>query len=603
MIPRHVVQRGRYTAVLTRVFCAALTVALVGCGGQSTSSNASAPPAPAATPAPPGEGPYPLQPITVVPTFPQVAIDGATGSIPLNSSASYGWNVLIALNWPASTAPNTRGVADATKGFGTAGTPAWVTMRSKVELYPGNASATVPPHGVTLDASGKPNNGPDYGYGDPPQYAYAAPIPACPGQPPVTNPALIVLDETTQINNNQTYSGAAPATDPTGFNSKPQLIRYALKMSQPIFTRSVLGQYWYSGKGSPLAAAENNYIAALAKGTSPDPNPPYVNLAPADGDDPNQAGIEIKSAWRPLSPAEMTSGRFLTATVRYYEQPAPRGTSCYREAVWGLVGMHVISFSRSAPWVIWNTFEQADNILTADGRPTEDVDGNRIITGLGTPTTPALSSDPSQLAPTVTATGDYCVSPGSRLYFRENPFYGTLPSGGNICVNTRWSEPEPVFIGANKAAHQAIADYLQKQGQGSSPLMFYKLVGSQGVPVNAPDTGKFSTPTSYQSANAVIETDYSLGNFTGDLVNGVPSNVVSVGGKTVDYVNTTLFPFQSLRFNFTSMKMGGCAGCHGFAAQVGQGFSFALGNNVVAPERTEAFLLRSNPGRVYFPAR
>jgi hypothetical protein len=261
--------------------------------------------------------------------------------------------------------------------------------------------------------------------------------------------------------------------------------------------------------------------------------------------------------------------------------------------------MHVISFSISAPWVIWTTFEQADNILTADGKPTEDVNGVRLINA-GLPTTPMLSSNPNVVNPTVTASGDYCVSPGSRLYFRENPNYGTLPSGGNICVNTRWSQPEQTFINANVEAHKAISDYVAKQGQGSSPLMYYKLVGAQGVPVNGPDTGIFGTPTSYQSANATIETDYSLGNFTGNLVNGVPSNVLLNGGTPAPYVNTRLLPFQSNRLDFGNLKMGGCAGCHAFAARIGQDFSFALGNNVTAPERTDAFAT-VNRQRTYFP--
>lgn len=593
MILAPIVRRRGMTRSVRDASVAILTVAVIACG-QSTAPPA-APPA-----ALPGEGPFPLPPITVSAKLPQVVIDGATGQIPLNASASYGWNALIALNWPASTAANTRGVPDSAKGFGMNGTPSWVTMRSKVEVYPGNAAAAVPPHGVQLDSSGKPINGPDYGYGRPPQYLYAAGnLSPCAGQSPVTNPALIVLDETTQIGNNQTFAGAAPATDPRGFNTKPQLIRYALKMSQPIFERSVGGQYWYATDGSPLSIAQANYAQAV--GTKADPKPPFVNLAPVGDPDPQKAGIEIKSAWRPLSSTEMASGRFITAMVRYYEQPG--GVSCYREAVWGLVGMHVISFSASAPWVIWNTFEQADNILTADGRPTEDVNGNRIITGLGAPTTPVLSSNPEVVNPTVTATGDYCVSPGSRLYFRENPNYGTLPSGGNICVNTRWHAPEPVFVNANAVAHQTIAAYLQKQGQGSSPLMYYKLVGSQGVPVNAPETGKFSTTTSYYSANATIETDYSLGNFTGNLVNGVPSNVLLNGKTPAQYVNTRLLPFQSLRFDFSNLKMGGCAGCHAFGALVGQDFSFALGNNVTAPENTDAFAT-ANPLRTgYFSGR
>jgi hypothetical protein len=546
--------------------------------------------------------PIPPPPIVVAAEIPVVS---QQVSQPLDAAASYAWSTLIALHWPASTAANTRGVPDTSRYFGDPGTPVWITMRSKVEVYPGNGSATIAPHGIVLDPdTHQPKNDPDDVYGNPPQYLYKpGALPPCQGQAAVPSPALIVLDETTQINNNQTFAGAAPATDPRRFNSKPQLIRYAVKMNGPIFARAVNGGYWYAGDGSPLDAAQDNYTAALSGGTTANPAMPYVNLASTDPKaDPRLSGIEIKSAWRPLSEREARSGRFLTAMVRYYEQPDGKA-SCYREAVWGLVGMHLISFPVEAPWVIWATFEQADNILTADGRPTEDVNGKRLI-DFPTPTTPMLSSNPDIVNPTVTAKGDYCASPGSRLYFQENPNYGTLPSGGNICVNTRWSSPEPIFINANVEAHGAIASYLKAHGQNSSPLMFYKLVGAQGVPVDFSERndGAFSTFTSYQSANAVIETDYSLGNFSGNLRNGVPSNVLLKPNTPEPYVNTRLLPFQSTGLDLGKKKMGGCAGCHGFAAQMGNDLSFALGNNVEEPEHTDAFA-SDNRRRNYFPRR
>jgi hypothetical protein len=586
------------TRQMSWVLCAAVAVMISACGGSGTHE-----PAPAATSAPAqkvGDGPFKPPPIVVNSSLPEVKLDGATGSMPLSSAASYGWSAFIALHWPASTAANTRGVANTGASFGQTGTPVWITMRSKVEVYPGNGSAAVAPHGVTLDAQGQPTNGPDYGYGDPQQYSYASGLlQPCTGQAPVSSPALIVLDETTQINNNQTFAGAAPATDPSGYNTKPQLIRYSVKMNQPFYARAIAGQYWYAG--TPLSTAEGNYATALFSGKQQDPVQPFVNFAPPPSDPPppnapNLAGIEIKSAWRPLTAKETGSGHFITATVRYYEQPGDGSTSCYREATWGLVGMHVISFADAAPWVIWTSFEQADNILTADGKPTEDENGNLLIPA-PSPTTPVLTSNPDVSNPTVTATGAFCANPGSQLYFAENPTYKTMPAGGNICVNGRWTQPEPIFLNANVEAHNAIKQYLYEHGQGSSPLMYYKLVAAQGVPVDFAgyNGGTFSTKTSYYSANAVIETDYSLGNFTGILLAGVPANVL--GGKP--FVNTRLLPFQSNRLDFSNMRMGGCAGCHDVASLSGADFSFALGNNVLQPEKTNAFA-SSNPLRNYF---
>ena len=593
---------------ITYALCSALAVTAIACGGNTGTTPATpATPATKDSGAPsaaqaqgPGENPFTPRPIVVDYNLPETKIDGATGSMPVSSAASYGWSAFIALNWPASTAAGTRGAPDATKNFGGSGTPVWVTMRSKVEVYPGNGSAKVAPHGVLLDGSGKPTNGPDYGYGDPQQYYYSTGLlKACTGQVPVATPALIVLDETTQINNNQTFAGAAPATDPYGYNSKPQLIRYSVKMSKPVYATSIGGQYWYlDTKGSPLQTAKTNYQNALAQGQSKDPATPFVNFAPVPPNfDPNLAGIEIKSAWRPLSDTESKSGRFVTQTVRYYEQPG--GTSCYREATWGLVGMHVISFPLAAPWVMWTSFEQADNILTADGKPTEDENGNVLIKA-ATPTSPMLSSNPNVENPTVTASGPACAAPGKQLYFVENPNYKSMPAG-NICVNNRWTPAEPIFVKANVEAHKAIETYLAAHGGGKSPLQYYKLVAAQGVPVDYENRGggMFSTAVSYYSANATIETDYSLGNFTGILTKtGVPTNLQN-GQK---WYNTQLLPFQEARLTFGKMRMGGCAGCHDNTSQFGKDFSFALGNNVLQPEATNAFgtpnLLRS-----YFPLK
>jgi hypothetical protein len=553
--------------------------------------------------------------IVVSSTMPTPQSDGSTGGVDLACGAQYAWNAFIAMNWPAKA--GARGMPDTQQPFGQGVPTVWETMRAKDELYPGNASATVGPHGAAINpVTHKATNPPDFGFGDPAEYFYspsAVKTPdgramACKGQSAVANAALIPLDETTEIGNNQTFAGAAPATDPTGYNTKPQLIRYAVKMNENIYVSVVNGQYWYSGTGTPLDQSEQNYVAALAKGQNANPPAPYVNFAPpppSQSQPQFQTGIEVKSAWRPLSAAEASSGRFFKTTVRYFEEDAA-GTPCYREAVWGLVGMHLITFTPTAPWVIWSTFEQADNILSANGKPVEDANGAVIPNPkqvVVPPTSPTLSSDPLQVAPTVKAAGPYCAKLGARLYFHENPTYGTLPSAGNICVNTRWHPIPSGIITVNTAAHKAISAYLAKSG-GRSPWLYYKLVNVQATPVDvtAINNPRFSTPQSYLMANSVIETDYSLGQFTGDLVNGVPSNVVQNGTVISPYYNNTLLPFQAGNLSTLEkpLRMGGCAGCHGFAASEGQDSSFALGNDVVKPESTDAF----RPGKLfreYFP--
>jgi len=216
------------------------------------------------------------------------------------------------------------------------------------------------------------------------------------------------------------------------------------------------------------------------------------------------------------------------------------------------------------------------------------------------PTTPELSSDPNLPKPVVTKKGDYCTAPGARLFFRENGASGTLPADGNICVNHRWHPIPGKVIDVNANAHDIIAQYLAKHGGGKSPLLYYKLINTQGIAVDAQvmNGGEFSTTSSYYMANSTIETDYSLGMFSGHLSNDVPSYVGSDGKP---YNNTELLPFQSLKIGSLAvpMRMGGCAGCHGNGAMRGQDFSFALGDNVTQPEPVDAFKTRLF--RDYFP--
>jgi hypothetical protein len=551
------------------------------------------------TPAAAQEGKSCPTDIPVSPTVPAPCVAGATGGIQLQSAATYAWKAFIAVNWPALA--GARDQPDTGKTFGQDVPTVWETMRAKNELYPGNGSATVPPHGVVLQG-GKPVNGPDYGYGQAPEYVYDPAtvhtrdgrIEACPGQAPVSSPAWIALDETTEIGVNQTYAGVVPAVDPTHRNSQPQLIRYDVKMSKAVYTNVITSQFWYSTAASPLTTARKNYVAALAQGQGANPQTPYVNLAPDTDEPTTNDGIEVKSAWRVLTAAEAASGHFFTSDVRYYEQDT-KGTPCWRQATWGLVGMHLITFTKDAPWVIWSTFEQTDNILTADGKPTEDPDG-RLLQPMPpgvTPTAPALSSDPNQVNPVITKTGAYCdISKGARLYFRENPANSsTMPAAGPICVNARWQAIPEMISKTNQTGHDAIRAYLAQHGGGASPWLYYKLVNAQGTPVDV--TGKdnplFSSDASYSLANSVIETDYSLGEFAGHLVKGVPS--IKDGAPDKDYYNTRLLPFQSARIGFLTvpLRMGGCAGCHGNGAIRGSDFSFALGNNVKEPEPVAAF--------------
>ena len=155
-------------------------------------------------------------------------------------------------------------------------------------------------------------------------------------------------------------------------------------------------------------------------------------------------------------------------TVRFYEDKGPDGATCYLEEKWGLIALHIIHKTPTAPAFIYATFEQAENIRQPNRKPVEDREGNLVdaIPGAG-PTTPPLFYQDSNLppGPKVIATEPFC-RPRNNLYFEEITGNTGLPVGGAICINQRYEPISPDVIKENKIAHRAIARYDAAQRYG-----------------------------------------------------------------------------------------------------------------------------------------
>ena len=74
-----------------------------------------------------------------------------------------------------------------------------------------------------------------------------------------------------------------------------------------------------------------------------------------------------------ISPAH-----FHVQKVRFYENKGPNSQLCYFEQQWGLIALHIIQKTPSAPAFIYATFEQTDNIRQTNGTSVEDADGNVV---------------------------------------------------------------------------------------------------------------------------------------------------------------------------------------------------------------------------------
>lgn len=508
------------------------------------------------------------------PTLP-ADIPGGAPTATLADAAAFAWQEFFALNWPAvpqSGQAGTRGVADTSRPFGDptySGPLVWETYRSKIEIFPGSGQ----PPGYTSNGAGA-----DYGFDAAPVYNYLQTVPPCDGEDPTDPTPYINLDEVTQIGLNTMYAGIVPPA-PTPQNHDPQRIRFLAKANRDQYVYISANQYW--NHGGNFYAAVNTYTNSLKTNQVPPPSEPVISF-PA-------GTVEVKAGWRMLAPTEDAT-HFHTQTVRYYEN-AGGGTPsnpkpCYRDATWGLVALHIIHKTPTAPSFIFATFEQADNIRSAgNGQPVEDANGNIINPPpSGTqPTSPyptyqdGYDAATHQPDPTVTVGSQpFCLNHGSQVFYKN--LSPGLPKGtvlgSGVCINERYFQIPSNVVAANVQAHQALAS----AGAGG-PWQYYKLVNVQWRPfdaanINHSDPNSPDNQATFSLANIVVETNNTLQAFQGALI----ANGPHAGVKTS--FNNAGGPFTNVHVaagaQYQSFNMGGCMGCHGNAQVAGTDFSFIL---------------------------
>jgi hypothetical protein len=552
----------------------------------------------------------PFPPIVIASAVPSDIAPGGAQSASLQQAAAFAWQEFIALNWPAVPQNGAVGQREQPEPLCFFAAPAcgaqqrvWETFRGKVEIFPGDAS---PPPGYVNNAAAS------YGYDALPQYRYgslAGSVSPCTGTPP-PRAAWINLDETDQITLDSMYAGTGPTS--VAGNSDPQLVRFLAKANRVeyVYVARHPGWWAYDAPVGPpnLPGSTGQYV--VQHGGDPPPNSDtYVSF-------PNGT-IEVKAGWRVLGPGDDAT-RFHTNTVRYYEPSSPGAqTACYRETTFGLVSLHIIQKTPTAPYFVYATFEQADNIRNAAGTPIENDDGSPR-TGVAVcpqdqqqpcPTTPletlldaATPAPGSSLPPQVVvepSSAPYCTSalsvrPKNQLYYLDEPpaapQQSGLPTGGFVCVNERANPIPSQIVAVNDNAQQAIAAYARQHGFDAGPWTHYKLVNVQYQPIdkaspgpypgNDPNTGM--NPSSYYLANIVVETDRPLQLFSGGLLGtNVNSDYASQFGGTPPPLT-----HKNTYYGGSGHDMGGCMGCHGSQGQTqGGDFSVIMARGPVgAPE-------------------
>lgn len=535
-------------------------------------------------------------------------ITGGASMASLSEAARFAWQQMIGLSWPAvpqTGDPGTRGVPDRSLALadpGYSGPLVWETFRSKSEIFPGAGS----PHGSDRGA------GRDFGFDQPPSYVFdpekvgyypgleQGQAPACDAAVVVSEPAPWVnLSEAHEAGPDSIFAGVVSVNDDPG-----QRILYTVKGNREHYVY-VTGNSWYDGgdPGSVIPYAATQRFVSEQHRNPPAGSTDYVSFPVGT--------VEVKAAWRVLSAEERASGRFYTTTARYYRWqqsgkdyagvPGDPGRPCYRDAEWGLVGMHIKVKTESAPYSIWATFEQADNLLDESGRALENRAGDRIHDQRAPTTEPliqarnAVSANPATPASVQRMTPAMADSvPGKRLYYQNAA--GTPTTQGTIAVNRRAHEiPQPV-VQVNRRVHEAIAAYNREQGIGSSPWEYFKLVSVQWRPADKPVPGQdwggdpenadevLRYPGVYYQANIVIETSHRLQVWSGQAQPKLPAPYtdVDVTDLITDFkpdgtrVKNVQYNGERPDGQNPGFNMGGCMGCHGQMQASGFGFSFIL---------------------------
>jgi hypothetical protein len=249
------------------------------------------------------------------------------------------WQTFIALAWPADLAKG-RGVADTSKRPGAVdagGNPlpvVWDTYKPTWEVF-------------------RPDD-PKWTLTDADWNKWGPPPPGCPSAPAGTPVILMKAKSPPQlarlaerlaqgkVGNEVNEAVGGPLVDQAG-----HLVRYLIHMNETEFDQIVEGNYYKPGTSTQGLVWYDNATDTQFK----------IGV------------IEVKSAWKELSDAEWNGHTYYQRQVLIYDaaDPARQQPASCRLQKMGLVGLHIIHKTASAPKWFWATFEHAGNVPPASG--------------------------------------------------------------------------------------------------------------------------------------------------------------------------------------------------------------------------------------------
>ena len=339
------------------------------------------------------------------------------------------------------------------------------------------------------------------------------------------------LDENAQIGQNIIFfpkNGSTPSTDP--FDDYQILFEAKVNVGEYDYVKSFFG--------TP---------------------PTDIELPPNASS--NTDTIEIKAAWRVLTPKMVKSGRYHMAEALYFVGDEG-GTIQPTVGQFGLIGLHIIRKMNNYPVFVYSTFEHQDNLVTPKGDPT----GLYFLT-----TYDDLAYDAATPTPVKAV-----VNNGGGSFITETlPVAGAITSAngynivpGNYTIPSPMAGPvgvvkPPVITDSVTSVNTEVKTAMATSGQfKNSVWQYYNLKGVQAIPINEPLAS--GTPTSasedFYLANNVIESSQPGVQLFKGGVAGPSTN----GSKTTFTNNRSANNIIGIS-HVTEVNMGGCMGCHGNA--------------------------------------
>lgn len=237
----------------------------------------------------------------------------------------FSWETFIAINWPAAIDPATglpvRGQPDLTKKVGDTGWRVWETYKADWETFGNGSVAPQPTAWTSWQVNGNMN-------------------PCATSSTVGKKRALVMVSKMDSVISSVNEANAGPLIDSNG-----NYVRYEILLNSTEYNTIIApNNQWYLSNNIPLQVSF-----------------PSSTSSPAA-----YGALEVKAAWRELVPGKDDVSRYYSVSASILDPGSP--PTC-RDAVMGLIGLHIaVKTSPFTEWV-WATFEQEDNVPDGDFQP------------------------------------------------------------------------------------------------------------------------------------------------------------------------------------------------------------------------------------------